>query len=508
MRNDTYTEGGVSTPTAEKFAPSPYQAAIFDFVETGEGNAIIEAVAGSGKTTTIVQALRKTSGRAIFLAFNKTIAEELKLRVPPHVQARTFHSLCYRPVLDALHGAKTINQNKLRDLVRTTFGKRDNKLYGMFAMKLVGLARQSGLGAIDEATPEAFRHLVDHHDLTLEYDDADEHRGIELALALLAASNASREADFDDLLYFAVLKGIRLPAFDWVFVDEAQDTNAIQRALLRKILAQGGRFVAVGDPAQAIYGFRGADSDALDLIAETFSPCARLPLSATYRCATSIVDRAREFVSAIEPRAGAPVGVVEDLDLDWKLTDLGEHDLVVCRYVRPLVDLGYRCLRARKPVRILGRDIGEGLKSLIKKCDLSGDVDELIARVEAWRNREAEKAIAKGLEAKAEAITDKAEAVLVPRRRAAGGGPDRDEAAGDGRRPVYRRELADDAVDDSQGEGAGGGRRLVAERVRLPVALGEEAVAEAAGTQSDVRRDHPREDAARDDRVTEALITK
>lgn len=395
------------------FKPSPYQTAIFEFIEKGEGNAVVEAVAGSGKTTTIVQALSRTSGRAVFLAFNRTIAEELKARVPAHVQARTFHSLCYRPVLSAIR-SRDVNTQKLRDLMRATFTDSENRLYGAFAMKLVGLARQAGLGALAEATREAFRELVDHHDLTLEHDDADEARGISLALKLLEKSNASASADFDDLLYFAVLKGVKLPAFDWVFVDEAQDTNAIQRAILRKILAPGGRLVAIGDSAQAIYGFRGADSDALDLIASTFTPCRRLPLSVTYRCPTAVVDRAREFVPAIEPRSGAPEGTVDDLDERWKLTDLGNHDLVVCRYVRPLIDLGYRCLRSRKPVRILGRDIGEGLKSLIKKCDDgSGDVDLLVERLTAWAERETEKAIAKGLEAKAEAIQDKADSLLV-----------------------------------------------------------------------------------------------
>jgi len=59
-----------------KFEPSPYQKAIFDFVATGTGSAVIEAVAGSGKTTTIVESLNlipKTK-QVLFLAFNKAIA--------------------------------------------------------------------------------------------------------------------------------------------------------------------------------------------------------------------------------------------------------------------------------------------------------------------------------------------------------------------------------------------------------------------------------------------------
>ena len=49
---------------------------------------------------------------------------------------------------------------------------------------------------------------------------------------------------------------------NFVFIDECQDLNACQRSLMLKaVKPNGGRFIAVGDPAQAIYGFAGADSD-------------------------------------------------------------------------------------------------------------------------------------------------------------------------------------------------------------------------------------------------------
>jgi superfamily I DNA/RNA helicase len=391
---------------------SIYQEGIYNFVKTGTANAVIQAVAGSGKTTTIVEALKLTSGSAVFLAFNKSIAETLKSRVPSHVQARTFHSLCYKPVLTVV-GARAVNERKIYDIMKSNMAENDVKLYGSFVRKLIGLARNAGVGALCPMDGAAFYQLVEHHDIILESEQADEATGIMHAQRILEMSNRSKEVDFDDLLYFAVLKGVRLPSFDWVFVDEAQDTNAIQRAILRKILAHGGRLIAVGDSAQAIYGFRGADSDAMDLIAEEFGPCERLPLSVTYRCAKSITARAQEFVPAIEARPDAPEGTVEDLDTLWKLQDLGQHDLVVCRNTKPLIDLGYRLLRARIPLRIMGRDIGDGLCALVRRCDSGRGVDRFIEKLESWRDREVEKAISKGLEEKAEAINDKAETLLM-----------------------------------------------------------------------------------------------
>ncbi len=404
------------------FNLSHYQAAIFDHIAAqrigeatgadGQANAIIEAVAGSGKTTTIVQALELTKHAAIFLAFNKAIAEELKQRVPRHVQARTFHSLCFRPVLAAT-GARDVNTAKLNQIVKFGLPLSDAAIYGAFVRKLVGLARSDGLGALREASAEAFYALVERHDLTLEHDSASEEKGIQYAQRILELSNESKEVDFDDLLYFAVLKGIKLPTFQWVFVDEAQDTNAIQRAILKKILAPGGRLIAVGDPAQAIYGFRGADSDALDLIAAHFQPCLRLPLSVTYRCPTKVVALAKEYVPAIEAREGAPEGTVDNFGEKWALTDLGSSDLVVCRNTKPLIDLGYRLMRAKIPLRIMGRDIGEGLVSLIRKCDGLTGFDNFLAALAKWEERESEKALAKDNEAKAEAIHDKAGALRL-----------------------------------------------------------------------------------------------
>lgn len=395
------------------FTPSIYQSGIFSFIEKPDGgNAIVDAVAGSGKSTTLVEALKRTSGSAIFLAFNKAIADALKPRVPQHVQARTFHSLCYGPVLRAI-GARDVNQNKITHLIRDNLSETDIKLYTPFVRKLVGLARNAGIGVLCPMDVEVLYDLVEHHEIMLESEDANESAGIAHALRILELSNKSKECDFDDLLYFAVLKGVRLPQFDWVFVDEAQDTNAIQRAILRKILAENGRLVAVGDPAQAIYGFRGADSDAMDLIAEEFQPCTRLPLSVTYRCAKSIVARAQEFVPAIEAREGAPEGEVTDVQYAWKLEDLGRHDLVVCRNTKPLIALGFKLLRARIPVRIMGRDIGEGLAALVRKCDNGRGIDAFMAKLEGWREREEQKAIAKQLEAKADAINDKAGTLMM-----------------------------------------------------------------------------------------------
>lgn len=386
---------------------SSHQETIFSFVTHGEGNAMVKSVAGSGKTTTLVEAIRRIIGRSnIFLAFNKSIADELKKR---GVNARTFHSLCFSPVLRA-KGVKDITQQKTRDIIDARFGDRDARMYGPFLNRLVSLAKNSGIGCLIEDTEQNWSDLASHHDLELEDEAADYAQALRFASEILQISNGMKALDFDDLLYFAVKDGISLPKFDFVMVDEYQDTNAIQVAILHKIMHDRSRLIAVGDPAQAIYGFRGASADSMDKGLAEFN-AVELPLTVSYRCPTSVVEHAKQWAEHIEAAPGAPAGLVDDLNESWDTKTFAANDLVVCRTTKPLVSLAYQMLLDRVPVRILGKDIGAGLKSLINKMKPKG-IQGLVEKLQIYTTREIEKAKAKKLDAKVEAIQDKTDCVM------------------------------------------------------------------------------------------------
>jgi len=405
---------------------SSFQTSIFAFVESGQGNAIVEAVAGSGKSTTIVEAMKLVRGLAIFLAFNKAIAEELKKK---GVNARTFHSLCFGVVLKHLNAVlemdklkKLLKENMALDAEITigegvnaqtiqTWTPAEERTYGAFAMRLVGLAKQVGMGFLTEDNLQAWVDICDHHDIAPETEGADIMRGIAIARILLERSNAdTRRVDFDDMLYIAVRDRLRLPTFDFVFVDEAQDTNMIQREILRMILRPGARMVAVGDPAQAIYGFRGADARSLALIGKEFN-AVTLPLSISYRCSASVVRYAQQWVDHIQARDGAPEGIVEDKGYDWTPEDFQPNDLVVCRKTAPLISLAFKCIRYNVPAQVMGRDIRQGLKALIKKMN-ARDIDQLGVKLEAYQQREVAKALKEDNEKKVESIQDKVGSLL------------------------------------------------------------------------------------------------
>src|ERR1700722_1305373 len=103
-----------------------------------------------------------------------------------------------------------------------------------------------------------------------------------------ACKKDTSRVDFDDMIWIPNVLNLPLNTYDYVFIDEAQDLNIAQINLALNSCAKGGRIISCGDSNQAIYSFRGADSNAVNNIIERCQS-KTFPLSVTYRCAKSIV---------------------------------------------------------------------------------------------------------------------------------------------------------------------------------------------------------------------------
>jgi superfamily I DNA/RNA helicase len=409
------------------FIPSPQQTAIFEWTEKGSGSAVVEAVAGAGKTTTLVKMLERTQGSVAFMAYNKKIAEEIKTRVAPlglgtRVSVGTVHSFGFSALRKAYPRTR-VDGKKLQ-----TLAARINlpESVAEFAIKAVSMAKQSGIGAMVRANDrDAWYSMVDHFGLDEalpEDEGAAVDRGLQAAADLLKASNEACAdlVDFDDMVYVPVMQGLRFWQNDWVLLDEAQDTNATRRALARMSLKKGGRMVAVGDPAQAIYGFTGADSDSLDLIRRDFN-ARTLPLTVSYRCPKSVVREAQQWVGHIQAAEAAPEGSVSHIDeaTFWgteekpgEFQSLSVDDAILCRNTKPLIRLAYGLLRRGKGCMVEGRDIGAGLIRLTQKWRSAKTVEGLRTRLVDWSAKEIAKAVAKGNDGRADSVNDQTEALL------------------------------------------------------------------------------------------------
>ena len=108
------------------FTPSKYQEKFFDFVQHGVGNAVIEASAGSGKSSTCVAAMKliPKDQKCLFIAFNKSIADELneRLKSRSNCVARTTHSLGFLMLRRNLGSDIEVDEYKYRKFVKNNIG--------------------------------------------------------------------------------------------------------------------------------------------------------------------------------------------------------------------------------------------------------------------------------------------------------------------------------------------------------------------------------------------------
>jgi len=375
------------------FIPSKYQKAVYAYIQKGKGNLIIDAVAGSGKSTTIVNALKliPSDKQVLFLAFNKAIVEELKIKIGnmENVEVKTLHSLGASAVM------KTLKSNLSND--KYTSWVNNGVKFGSLApiykisseqfsdwkqniTKLIDLGRVNLITNSKELEDLAYKHNIDILDN-------------ELDIAIKGIQWGERETniiDFTDMIYFPNVKQIKMFQYDWVFIDECQDLNAAQRNLFLKCLKPNGRFVAVGDPRQAIYGFAGADVESFNLL-KRLENTVKIPLSVCYRCDSSIINLAKEIVPQIEARDNAPLGIV---DRNSKIEDVKDGDMILCRLSAPLVKLCMSYISSGIKAYVKGRDIGINLINMIKKTNLN-QIEDVKNKLEVELSRIVKKTIAK-----------------------------------------------------------------------------------------------------------------
>jgi len=371
------------------------QTACVDWIPNSSGNLLIEAVAGSGKTFTIIEMiveinLRFPQARIALMSFNAKVRDELKLRVKhrriQNCDVNTVHGFGFA-AFKLKYGSRKPNSYKLQDIFEPMLKKNnlDWKLNKTLCT-LVGLAKDTGIGIFTPGNTQDWIDLIDKHDLSWDEEKCSKDRLIQLAHAGFTESNLDRsKIDFSDMIYFPLLDNLPFPEYDFVFIDEAQDTNATRREVARRMCAPldkctlstgpwnpNGRLITVGDRHQAIYGFTGADNDALDILKKQFQ-MTELPLSICFRCSTSVITHARKLVSHIHAKDNALTGSVRSQTEAMFESSLFANDpenqlnAILCRKNAPLTSLAFRLLRANIPCRIEGRDIGQQLTHLCKK---------------------------------------------------------------------------------------------------------------------------------------------
>ena len=401
---------------------SQEQLRICEFVHFKEGNAIINAVAGSGKTTTLLYLLwvLPPMSRILMLSFNKSVQSHLQIRVhetKSNVLARLQRSMPPCEVKTAhAHGLTALRKRYSLQMENENFAK-DNKsqvvaeamnadedpnihtLLKPWKFHMIAMLKMLFNLALDCSdttrwSKEFIMECGEKYGIPLPQFSSramskKARQENEAYVAYFRVLRRAYEAclvrherfDFSDMEYLPVRLGLDLTRYDVILVDEAQDLSAIQIEMISRSLHctnqsvnQGsGRVIFVGDANQSIYGFRGSLPQSISHISERFR-CVSLPLTISWRCSQRVVEVAADIVPEIRSRPNAPLGNAvmpnQDKVLDYiRERDPNEEHMILARTNAPLIDLAIQLQKEGIPAVMTAPTFCENLKFLLNQVE-------------------------------------------------------------------------------------------------------------------------------------------
>lgn len=366
------------------YTPTPAQQKIFDFVKNGTGNGIIDAVAGAGKTTTLIECVEHIHNPhdVLYCAFNISIRKEIHkkfVKKGKSIAVKTIHGLGFQILRSHDHAYKLDDEKyvkilehkefyesvtpqidsilTLRGFLTTASVKSMKERRKELSLEDKNLLSES-IAEISKISDtiltinnkyrltlcgpgiEEYRAMVDHYNiLGFGYSDRELELCVSIHKKLLQEGNSiaisDKVIDYTDMLYLPSYLDLgSKQKYGFVFVDECQDLSKAQLCIVKKYLRPDSRVLAVGDPYQSIYGFAGADADSFENVKGEFN-CQPLDLTDCFRCPQRVIDLAKTIRENINGFKSEP-GVVKTIEHRFILANLKPGDLVICRHRTPL----------------------------------------------------------------------------------------------------------------------------------------------------------------------------
>ena len=408
------------------FKPSTYQQDILDFfLNNPQNNMLVNALAGSGKSTTACMLSEHSKTSDLYIAFNASVVEEFKKKIKnPKTKVMTMHSLAYSIMLynveqeskDSGEKPKGFGSQRSKRTVsldnfkpHKILDEEITKRYGRyieFAKRVflkdnyVNLYNLCRLTLTDMSSNKDVSRLIDDHVLFLYYGDegysAPDISEITSTLKILDTKSRQQfetqgVIDFTDMLWitFNKLKYDNWEVPYWalytnIYCDEVQDFSNIQLNFLKFIKRTKGRYVFIGDFHQAIYNFAGANAQAFNQIPKMFAPVETFDLPICYRCAKSHLSRVnREYGIPILPCDDAPMGFVKTIDKN-KISEYAKAgDMVISRKNKWIAEVVLDLARNGTPIFIEDKEMVEAIKRQIlsSKCTSVGTLEKFLQKV-------------------------------------------------------------------------------------------------------------------------------
>lgn len=421
------------------------QTSIFDTFRLTDNDMVINALAGTGKTTVLIQLIRIACGRkqsVLALCFAKRDKLSLEEKACGNGKIGTANGAGYWIISDYLkkaNGKRLDLENRLSSQLLEKRWIDDGLLipskvpgefgewktpYAVFAsiVALVDKVRTvlplSAHGKI-EPNENDYNEVANRFDIELPQD----HRPTILfyaawlftSVASLRTVETYGATDYTGQVFLPVYHGMT-PAtqYDRVLVDEGQDQNPYGRMLAMSYVNATGKLVVVGDKHQAIYEWRGADSDSMAEWNSLRQNADIMPLTLCRRCSKTVIAIAQKIVPTIQALPAAPFGSESVIPTTQALLDLLTQErkgLVLCRTNAPLVSLILKLLAKHIPATLMRTNLIGDLLRLIDTLSDGNDstpIVQVLAALETWaQDRLAKLAKAKDGKSKAQIVVDK-----------------------------------------------------------------------------------------------------
>jgi uncharacterized protein (TIGR00375 family) len=270
-------------------------------VQAEAGPVIVVAGPGAGKTRTLTQRIAYlihqrgvSSTQILAVTFTKRAAAEMHSRLRELLPERqvadlrlgTFHRLALdlMRLYEAAPPKTVLDAWEARQLLDMALHETGLKLRPQAVQQAISLAKAAGLRPAD---------LADNEKLQAAYTAYQEQL------------HAYRACDYDDILLDCLTwletddaTALQLrQRFPYVLVDEFQDVNAVQYRLVKILAGDGQGLFVIGDPDQAIYGFRGADPQYFRTLTQDFPQARLCQLATNYRSTQTIVQAAAAVIA-------------------------------------------------------------------------------------------------------------------------------------------------------------------------------------------------------------------
>ena len=332
-------------------------------VTHGDGPLLILAGAGSGKTKTLTHRIAYLIGelkvfpsRILAVTFTNKAAKEMRQRLAQLLDedadnrqfmpwTGTFHSICVRILrMDGAH----IGLDK-RFLIYDT----DNQISLMKQiMKARGLTdKDIKPRAVLSVISNAKNEMRSAEDFSMSARGPREQKIAELFFAYEKDLKEAAALDFDDLLTKTVELLQNSPEirqkwqrqFEYILIDEYQDTNAVQYALIKLLVNERRNLCVVGDDAQSIYSFRGADYTNILNFECDFPGTTVVKLEQNYRSTGAILDLANSLIQHNIHRTDKNLWTANGDGIDpklWQLYSESEEALAIANEIQAQIANG------------------------------------------------------------------------------------------------------------------------------------------------------------------------